>query len=237
MIGIIVLADLKDPQWNWKLLHKFHNTTPLTHLTQELAKVEHSHKNIVSFTHAERPHITGSLFSDSVWTTTNHTHFSLRKTRIGRIHDVCIAHGLDAAVIVNGEDWLTPAYIIKALIMKSFGGRSAVQTTDFPVGIGATLLPFYEIANMYRYEGHPEESDNMERLQQNTLVLANTYFKTNLNLRLSEKSQIPTFDMILKGLETTDLGDILEDISELQQSDWESLQSSKYQSAQRANGW
>ncbi len=215
MIGIVVLADLKDPKWDWKLLHKFHHTTPLTHLTKELARVEHSHKNIISFTHAERPHITGSLFKDPVWTTTNQTHFSLRKTKIGRVHDVCVTHGLDGAVIVDAQDWLTPSYVIKDLVMKSKGCTVPTKTVGFPSGIGAMALPFYEIANMYRYEGLPEEPDNSQRLQLITENVENTYLNTSLDLKLVDKSQISLFDMILKGLESSDLNDVLEDVGEL----------------------
>ncbi len=216
MIGIVILADLKDQKWEWKLLHKFSGTTPLQLLTSELAKVEHSHRNIVSFTHAERPLITGSVFNDPVWTTSHITHFSVRKTYIGRVHDACIANNLDGAVIVNAEDWLTPAYIVKDLIMMSEGCKYPAKTSGFPSGIGAAVMPFHEIANMYRFEGLPEEEANMARLASITRELPNEYIKTKLDLKLSDKSQIPLFDMIVKDLQISDLAEVLEDINELQ---------------------
>jgi hypothetical protein len=224
VIGLIVLGSLRESTWDWKLLYRIAGKTILEHTISLASEVEVAHKIIVCLDYKDMPHIHGTAFSTSslnksILQTDERIklHFSDKSDWIGKVYEACIKHSLTSICIINADSVLIPPGLIKECIMKHMLTGQPVRTSGYPAGIEASVMPFYTLANLYRYrDHHKQKAEVFKQIPWTSLINTNDgpYYIYNgiEDLRFANKSNAAMLEAFLTDIAAgADLSNLLQD--------------------------
>lgn len=224
MIGIVILGNLRDPEWDWKLLYKISGKSILEHTFLSASDVEVAHNITICLDLKDSSQLSGSAFNLPVINKEIILKdqrakflFSDKKDWIGKVYDSCIKHGLSTVAIINADGPLIPSWLIKDTIMYGLESGHVVETMDYPKGINVAVYPFHIIASIYRFRDFPDKLkeyyDSIKIASFPNRPGGETYIYNEIkDLSITKREQIPMFDAIIEDLgRGQDLSDLLKE--------------------------
>ena len=224
MIGIVIIGQAADPEFDNKIFFRIQGKTVLEHTIDTCLSSPMAHRVVVCLPSSDVSLIHGGPFKEAVISSIysgasngimSRLHFSYSdaKSEISRLYKACLDFDLDAIAIVDADCPLITSWIINDAITL-FCRNNYVIKTLYQDGLNVTVYPFWVIASLQRYIDYPEKQ---EAFSQTVAVgTVNERIPTcKTDLRLKSRSQIPIFDAFIADAKNgIDIVDIIKEFND-----------------------